>query len=77
MEVSKKVFEIVAKAFGISVDSLKEETNLLDDLNAKSTNYFPIMNELEEEYDMDLQYQTFRSECKTVKDIIKMVEEEL
>ena len=77
MSVSERVFEIVSKSFGMKASDLTESTNLLEDLNAKSTNYFPIMNELEEEYDLELQYQTFRSGCRTIKEIISMVEESI
>ena len=67
----------VAKAFGKDVSELSEDTNLLEDLDAKSTNYFPIMNALEEKYDLDIQYQAFRTNQRTIGDIIKMVESEI
>lgn len=76
MEIRDFIFKSVAKAFGIDESEITMETNLLDDLHAKSVNFFPIMNELEDEYDLDLQYQTFRTECPTIKSIIEMVEEE-
>lgn len=76
MEIKEFVLEAVAKAFGVDVSSLDETTNFLKDLNAKSVNYFPLMNELEEEYDLELQYQEFRTNCPTIGDVIKMVEEE-
>lgn len=76
MDIRTKVFQTVADAFGKSPEELKDDTRLIEDLDAKSVNYFPIMNALEEEYDLELQYQTFRSKCPTIKDIIKLVEEE-
>lgn len=77
MSVTDKVLETVAKAFGTDASALTLETSLLDDLRATSVNYFPIMSELEEEYDLDLQYQTFRSQCRTIGDIVRMVEAEI
>lgn len=77
MSVKEFVFDAVAKAFNVDVNELTEETNLLEDLKAKSVNYFPIMNALDEEYDLDIQYQAFRSNQKTIGDIIKYVESEM
>ncbi len=77
MLVKQRVFEIVAKAFKMDVGDLSEDTNLLSDLKAKSVNYFPIMNALSDEYDLDLQYQIFRKQCQTVGDIVRMIEKEI
>ena len=74
MPVKQRVFEIVAKAFKMAAEDLREETNLLSDLKAKSVNYFPIINALNDEYDLDLQYQIFRKQCQTVGDIVRMIE---
>jgi acyl carrier protein len=70
------VFDIVAQAFGRPVAELTGSLNLLTDLDAKSAQYFPLMRALEEEYDLDLQYQDFRSRCRTIDDIVAFVEEE-
>lgn len=75
METEEKVLEIVAKAFGKAPGELNKDTRLIEDLDAKSVNYFPIMNALEEEYDLELQYQSFRSQCPTIGDIIRLAEE--
>lgn len=77
MCVRDKVYKAVAEAFSIKPEELTDSTNLLQDLNAKSVNYFPIMNELEEEYDLDIQYQEFRSNCPTVGSIVEFVESEI
>ena len=77
MSVRETVYEAVAEAFKLPQDQLKDEINLLDDLDAKSVNYFPVMNTLEEEYDLDIQYQAFRSNCRTIGDIIAFVESEI
>lgn len=77
MSVKEFVYETVAKAFGKTTDEINDGLNLLEDLQAKSVNYFPIMNALEEEYDLDLQYQTFRDECRSVGQIVEMVEAEV
>ena len=76
MTINDFVFKVVAQAFGKEISELNAETRLLEDLDAKSVNYFPFMNALEEEYDLDLEYQTVRTECKTVGDIVSMVERE-
>ncbi|MCI1632698.1 MAG: acyl carrier protein [Liquorilactobacillus nagelii] len=76
-DVKTFVYETVAKSFGISVAEINDQLKLLADLDAKSTNYFPIINDLDDEYDLDLQYQEFRSRCNTVGDIVKLVEEEI
>ncbi len=77
MSTKEFVMSTVAKAFGKDVSELSEDTNLLEDLDAKSTNYFPIMNALEEKYDLDIQYQAFRTNQRTIGDIIEMVESEI
>ena len=77
MSVHDKVYEAVAAAFDMKPEELSDSTNLLQDLNAKSVNYFPIMNELEEEYDLDIQYQEFRTNCPTVGSIVEFVESEI
>lgn len=77
MSVRDTVYTAASKAFKIPEEELTDKTNLLDDLDANSTNYFPIMNELEEEYDLDIQYQTFRTNCRTIGDIIEYVESEI
>lgn len=76
-DIQDFVVRAVAKAFDKDVSEISLELNLLDDLDAKSVQYFPIMNALEDEYDLDLQYQKFRIECTTVGDIIKLVEREV
>ena len=74
MDVAEIIFESVASAFGIDRGELTLETDLLNDLDAKSVNYFPIMLEIENEWDLDVQYQQFRSNCRTIGDIIDYVE---
>ncbi len=76
MDIKEFVMKEVANAFGVEKDTLTLETSLLEDLKGKSVNYFPLMNALEEEYDLELDYQPFRSQCITIGDIVNMVEEE-
>lgn len=77
MSVKEFVYQTVAESFKTDESKLSDDTNFLEDLKASSINYFPIINALEEEYDLDLQYQQFRSDCKTIGDVVAMVESEL
>ncbi|MHB8076396.1 acyl carrier protein [Desulfosporosinus fructosivorans] len=72
-DITTKVLTETAKAFQKDVSELSLDTNLLNDLDAKSFNYFPIIAALEDEYDLEFQYQEFRRKCKTIGDIIDLV----
>ena len=74
-EVADMVFEQVSKAFKVPRESLGPETNFLDDLKATSINYIPIMVALEDEYDIEFQYQEVRSKCRTIQGMIDHVME--
>lgn len=77
MGVREFVYRTVAESFNTDESKLSDDTNFLEDLKASSVNYFPIINALEEEYDLDLQYQQFRSNYKTIGDVVAMVESEI
>lgn len=77
MGVREQVLEYIADAFGMQVNDLDENMNFVDDLHAKSMNFFPIINGLNDEYDLDINYQTFRKKCHTVGEAIKFYEAEV
>lgn len=77
MDVRDFVFQTVAEAFGKDVAEIAGDTRFIEDLGASSVNYFPVINALEGEYDLDIQYQEFRRECPTVADAVAYVEEQI
>ena len=51
-----------------------DDTDFLEDLKATSVQFFPIIAALEDEFDIEIQYQDFRRNGKTVKQAIDFVE---
>lgn len=79
MQINDNIKEIMitamAKVFSVDKDTLNNNLNLnlLDDLHATSIQYFPVISALEDALDIELQYQDFRREGKTISDAIEFV----
>lgn len=76
---SMEHFVITSLADILKVDkaTLTLQTNLLNDLNAKSVTYFPLISAIEDEYDLEIQYQDFRRECPTIESIVEFIDNEV
>ncbi len=73
-DIINVVIQAAGRAFKKSPSSLTPETNLLNDLKAKSVNFFILMTELGSTYDIEFQYQEFRSKARTISDIVDLIE---
>lgn len=65
-----QVFEKTEEELSVNADA-----DLLDELKATSQQYFPIIAALEEQFDIELQYQDFRREGRTINKAIEFVED--
>ena len=72
-EIDSFVIKSLAGILKVEPDSLSLELNLLDDLNAKSVTYFPLIAKIEDEYDLEIDYQVFRTNCRTIGSITDFV----
>lgn len=73
-EIEDIMLTAMEKVFEKPRDSFTYETSFLEDLKATSVQFFPIIAALEDEFDIEIQYQDFRREGKTVKEAIDFVE---
>jgi acyl carrier protein len=62
------------KGFDMPREEFMPETRFLEDLKPTSVQFFPIMAALENEFDIEVQYQDFRRNRKTLKDAIDFIE---
>ena len=76
-EVSDQIFELVAKYSGKARTELSLDTRLLQDLDFKSANYFPLIAELEEIFDLEIQFALFRTRGMTIAGIIDFITEQI
>lgn len=68
------MFDVMEKVFNLPRDKFTYDTNFLEDLKATSVQFFPILAALEDEFDIEIQYQDFRRNGKTVGEAIDFVE---
>jgi len=73
-EIEEIMLAAMEKVFEKPRSAFTPETNFLEDLKATSVQYFPIIAALEDEFDIEIQYQDFRREGKTIKEAIDFVE---
>lgn len=74
--IKKTLLEAMANVFKMSEEELGGlmEKDLIKDLGATSLQYFPVIAALEDELDIELQYQDFRRNGKTIASVIDYVE---
>jgi len=60
--------KIIAKSLGISLDSIKDESNFINDLGADSLNIVEIVMEIEDEYGIEIPDEDVE-ELNTVGDL--------
>ncbi len=72
--VFEKVAELVAEQLGISKDSVKMESKILEDLGADSLDVIEMLMTLEEEYGISIPDEKI-SQIKTIGEIVALIED--
>lgn len=73
-EVLDLIIEAAAKTFNSDKSNFSAETNLEKDFNAKSINFVQIIGELEDEYEVEIDFMAFRQR-KTIDEEATFVAE--
>lgn len=82
MEIKERVkstmLTAIRKAFSVEKEYLESNLNLnfFEDMKASSIQLFPIISALEDELDIEIQYQDFRRNGKTIAEAIEFVRNE-
>ena len=71
-EIYEKLVERAAPLFGKTKEEMKEDLRFVEDLNAKSVHYSQITTYLEDKFDVEIPYMTFRRK-KTVGEAVDYV----
>ena len=71
-EIFEKLVERAAPLFGKTKEELTEATRFAEDCNAKSTHFSQITTYLEDEFDTEIPYMSFRRQ-KTIGDAVRYV----
>lgn len=71
--VLEKLKEIIANQFGIDVDVISEDTDIVADLGADSLDVVEMMMALEEEFSVTIEDEKI-ADLKTVGDVVGYVE---
>ena len=73
-QIFEKVREIAADQLEADQDDIKLTSNIKDDLDADSLDFFEIMNELEDAFDIKLESD---EDVATIDDVVKYVKKQL
>lgn len=73
-EIFEKVKEIAIDELDVDEDQVVLNADIKEDLDADSLDLFEIVNELEDEYDIELDAD---ENVKTVDDVVKLVKTQL
>lgn len=73
-EIFEKVKEIAIEELDVDEDQVVLNADIKEDLDADSLDLFEIVNELEDEYDIELDAD---ENVKTVDDVVKLVKTQL
>lgn len=73
-EIFTTVKKIAVEELDVEEDQVTMEANIKDDLEADSLDLFEIVNELEDEYDIELDAD---ENTKTVADVVALVQKQL
>lgn len=69
----KKVQRIISEQFGLEVDDVQPDSNLMDDLGADSLDFVELIMAVEQEFDIEISEEV-ASKIKTVQDMIDYIE---
>ena len=73
-QIFEKVREIAADQLEVDQDDIKLTSIIKDDLDADSLDFFEIMNELEDAFDIKLESD---EDVATIDDVVKYVKKQL
>ena len=73
-QIFEKVREIAADQLEVDQDDIKLTSNIKDDLDADSLDFFEIMDELEDAFDIKLESD---EDVATIDDVVKYVKKQL
>lgn len=73
-EIFATVKKIAVEELDVEEDQVTMEANIKDDLEADSLDLFEIVNQLEDEYDIELDAD---ENTKTVADVVALVQKQL
>ena len=74
--VYDKVASMVSKQMRISIDQVKPESRLLEDLKADSANVMSLIMDLEQEFDITIEDNALMS-VKTIEDLVLYITQKL
>lgn len=72
-EAEAVIIAAVVKTTGIAQDTLSGSTNFMTDLDMKSTNFVHVINDLEEEFEVEVPFMEFRRK-KTIDEASIFIE---
>ncbi len=78
-QIKEKLIERGAPLFGKKPEEITEDMKFIEDLNAKSVHYSQITTYLEDEFDVEIPYMTFRRKVtigEAVDYVLDLVENE-
>jgi len=73
MTTVEKVKEIIANQLSVKVDTLKDETNIAEELGADSLDVVEILMSLEDEFGVSIPDEAI-PQIKTIKDIVEFID---
>ena len=74
MEILKKVKQIIAEQLCISVDEIKDDSNIIDDLGADSLDVVELLMTFEDEFKVSIPDEKLE-ELKSIPNIVKLIQE--
>ena len=73
-QIFEKVQAIAAEQLDLDKDEIQLSSNVKEDLDADSLDFFEIMNELEDTFDIELESD---ENVQTIEDVVKYVKTQL
>ena len=70
----EEIIELIAKKLRIDVDSIEDDSNLVNDLGADSIDLVEMLMEIESALDITISDEE-AAELKTVRDVVDFIEE--
>ncbi|MBO4860041.1 MAG: acyl carrier protein [Clostridia bacterium] len=70
----EEIIELIAKKLRIDVDSIEDDSNLVNDLGADSIDLVEMLMEIESALDITVSDEE-AAELKTVRDVVDFIEE--
>ena len=74
MDIQAKISGLIADATKVDVATIKEGTNLIDDLNLDSLDMVELMMKMEDEFDIEIP-ENDTEKLKTVGDVVSYLKE--